>query len=93
MSFKQAAKTFAIILQSVRFGNTSLKRANTFDVVLQSTFDNEIGFQFLIKLLSLTLSSINLITTCFSEIANFSLISVWFKALIKGFLISSQKVA
>ena len=76
MSLKQAVKTFAIILQSVRFGSTSLKRANTFDIVLQSIFDNEIGFQFLIKRLSLTLSSINLITTCFSEVSNSSLISV-----------------
>ena len=78
----------------MRFGSTvfSLK-ANIFEIILQSTFNNDIGLQLLIRRLYLSFFSNNLITTCLWDVTNFLLSFGWFNEFVKDCFSSYQKVS
>ena len=60
--------TYTVWLDAIRWGNISFNRvANAFEIIFRSAFNKDIGFQFLINLLSVFFS-INFIIACFWEV-------------------------
>ena len=81
---------FSLIKLGITFCNLFAK---DFDINLLSTFDKEIGRQFLMNLLSLSFFSISFITACFCEVLSSSVKKDVHIELEKEVLISSQKVS
>ena len=66
--------TYAVCRGEIRLGRTfSGLDTRALEIILQSTFNKEIGRQFLINLLSLSFFSINSITGCLCEVLSFFL--------------------
>ena len=78
--------TLALWFLLTKLGNTSYNLfARDFDANLLSTFNKEIGPQFLINLLSLSFFSISFVTPCFCEVLSSPVKKAFVLNLKKGF--------
>ena len=85
--------TYAVCCGEIKLGRTFLSLdAKALEIILQSTFNKEIGRQFLINFLSLSFFSISFMTACLCEVLYYFLSFPVRHEFKKASFISSQKL-